>query len=79
MITGPWWAGAAAAYYRLEISRNIAQTGNEALHYNITIPPTIHIDQGTRIKVFVARDLDFREAMQPARRAAQAVESPMVD
>ena len=72
-------ADAAAAYYRLEISRNIAQTANEALRYNITIPPTIHIDQGTRIKVFVAQDLDFRDAMQPARSAAQAAESPMVD
>jgi type IV secretion system protein VirB10 len=57
---------AAAAYYRLEISRNIAQTANEALRYNLRIPPTIHIDQGTRVKVFVAQDLDFRDAMRQA-------------
>ena len=31
-----------------------------ALENSINIPPTIHIDQGTPIQVFVAKDLDFR-------------------
>ena len=30
-----------------------------ALENSINIPPTIHIDQGTPIQVFVAKDLDF--------------------
>lgn len=32
-----------------------------ALENSINIPPTIHIDQGTPIQVFVAKDLDFRQ------------------
>ena len=32
---------------------------HEALKNSINIPPTIHVDQGTRIIVFVRRDLDF--------------------
>jgi type IV secretion system protein VirB10 len=31
----------------------------EALRDSINIPPTIHVDQGSRIMVFVRRDLDF--------------------
>ena len=31
-----------------------------ALENSINIPPTIHVDHGTPIQVFVARDLDFR-------------------
>lgn len=31
-----------------------------ALENSINIPPTIHVDQGTPIQVFVAKDLDFR-------------------
>lgn len=31
-----------------------------ALQNSINIPPTVHVDQGTPIKVFVARDLSFQ-------------------
>ena len=48
-----------------------------ALKDSINIPPTIHVDQGTRIVVFVRRDLDFsalypdpvKEAVNELRRA----------
>jgi type IV secretion system protein VirB10 len=32
-----------------------------ALSNDINIPPTINVDQGTRIIVFVKRDLDFSD------------------
>ena len=34
-----------------------------ALQDSISIPPTVHVDQGTRIRVFVARDLDFQQVI----------------
>lgn len=53
-------------------------TGNDfssaaaiALQNSINIPPTINIDQGTRINVFVGKDLDFsRVAGLPQKDAA---------
>lgn len=41
------------------ISQTMSDMANEALKDSISIPPTIHIDQGTEIIVFVRRDLDF--------------------
>jgi len=32
---------------------------NQAPKSSISIPPTVYVDQGTRISVFVKRDLDF--------------------
>ena len=46
------------------------RAGEMALQDSIRIQPTIHIDQGTRISIMVARDLDF-EAVEMARAAAQ--------
>lgn len=43
------------------ISQTMAEMANTALKDSIDIPPTIHIDQGTQIMVFVRRDLDFSE------------------
>ena len=37
----------------------LTNLANEALKDSINIPPTIHVDQGTPIVVFVRRDLDF--------------------
>lgn len=65
-------------------AQNVAQTltniAQEALKNSINIPPTIHLDQGTRIIVFVRRDLDFsalypdpvKEALQELRRERTA-------
>ena len=44
------------------------RAGEIALQDSIRIQPTIHIDQGTRISIMVARDLDF-EAVEMARQA----------
>lgn len=46
------------------------RAGELALQDSIQIQPTIHIDQGTRISIMVARDLDF-EAVEMARAAGQ--------
>lgn len=41
------------------ISQTMSDMANQALKDSISIPPTIHVDQGTQIIVFVRRDLDF--------------------
>ena len=57
---------AAASASDTTTSTTINQGGNDlsraaeiALRNSINIPPTIHVDQGTSIQVFVAKDLDF--------------------
>lgn len=39
--------------------RGLDRAAELALQDSIRIPPTIHVDQGTRINILVARDLDF--------------------
>lgn len=41
------------------ISQNLTAIAQDALENQIHIPPTIHVDQGERIIVFLRRDLDF--------------------
>ena len=45
----------------------LSMAGEIALQDSIQIQPTIHVDQGTRISILVARDLDFR-SVELARR-----------
>jgi type IV secretion system protein VirB10 len=60
-------------------SQTLTQLAQEALRDSINIPPTIHLDQGTRVIVFVRRDLDFsglypdpvREALREIQRERQ--------
>ena len=42
-------------------SQTFSDLANQALKDSINIPPTINVDQGTRIIVFVKRDLDFSQ------------------
>ena len=59
-----------------QTSTTLTNIANEALKNSINIPPTINVDQGTRIIVFVKRDLDFsafypdpvKEALKEIRR-----------
>ncbi len=46
----------------LETGNNFSNSAEIALENSIAIPPTVHIDQGTRINVFVGKDLDFSAA-----------------
>lgn len=58
------------------VSQTLTNIAQEALKNSINIPPMIHLDQGTRIMVFVRRDLDFsslypdpvKEALRELRR-----------
>lgn len=42
-----------------QVSQTMTGMANEALKDSINIAPTIHVDQGERIEIFVRRDLDF--------------------
>ncbi len=44
----------------LQNTNSLNRAAEIALENSINIPPTIHVDQGTAIQVFVARDLDFK-------------------
>ncbi|MGL4441962.1 MAG: type IV secretion system protein VirB10 [Bosea sp. (in: a-proteobacteria)] len=41
------------------VSQTLTGIARDALQDSLSIAPTIHVDQGTRIMVFVRRDLDF--------------------
>jgi len=43
------------------VSQTFSDLANQALKESINIPPTINVDQGSRIIVFVKRDLDFSQ------------------
>ena len=42
-----------------QTAQTLTDLANQALKSSISIPPTVYVDQGTRISVFVKRDLDF--------------------
>lgn len=45
--------------YRMGIANNFQQASNQNLQQDMLIRPTLHLNQGTTINVFVAHDLDF--------------------
>jgi len=40
-------------------SQGVEQAAAEALRNSVNIPPTLYKNQGERVSIFVARDLDF--------------------
>ena len=55
----------------------ITRMAEEALKDEIHIPPTIYVDQGTRILVFVKRDLDFSDLYpDPVKEALYELKHP---
>ncbi len=50
-----------SATIALESGSDFSKSAEIALESAIDIPPTIRVDQGSRIQVFVAKDLDFSE------------------
>lgn len=57
--------------YRTDVSRSAARVSNRILDEYASIPPTVYVDQGTKIKIFVNRDLDFTQVMRRQRDAAE--------
>ena len=47
------------AQYRMNIAGNLQQAGTQTLQRDMQIAPTLQVNQGAQINVFVARDLDF--------------------
>jgi type IV secretion system protein VirB10 len=59
------------------ISQTMSDMANQALKDSINIPPTIHIDQGTQIMVFVRRDLNFASLYpDPVKEALYELRHP---
>ena len=59
------------------ISQTYAEMANSTLKEQMAIPPTIHIDQGTPIIVFVKRDLDFSNLyVDPVKEALRELKHP---
>lgn len=61
-------SGGSAVVYNTQGSHDVL---TEVLRSTINIPPTVVKNQGERIQVFVARDLDFRPVYALGSRAAQ--------
>ena len=58
-------------------SQTFSDLANQALKDSINIPPTINVDQGTRIIVLVKRDLDFSQWYpDPVRQALYELRHP---
>jgi type IV secretion system protein VirB10 len=59
------------------MSQAISKLAEEALKDEIKTPPTIYVDQGTRILVFVKRDLDFSDLYpDPVKEALYELKHP---
>jgi type IV secretion system protein VirB10 len=59
------------------MSQGISKMAEMALSNDINIPPTINVDQGTRIIVFVKRDLDFSDLYpDPVKEALYELRHP---
>jgi type IV secretion system protein VirB10 len=54
---------------REAVADSFNKSAEIALEDSINIAPTIHINQGERINVFVAKDLNFKQAILYAQRA----------
>lgn len=61
----------SAAYYRQSVQQAAAQTSQQVLQPYVNIQPTIKVPQGTRIRIYVNRDLDFSDAYKQEIAAAE--------
>ncbi len=54
----------------IDTGKDFKDAASIALENQIRIPPTIHVNQGTPINIFIARDLDFSGAVAVPKRSA---------
>jgi type IV secretion system protein VirB10 len=57
----------ASQEYRQAISQSLAQSSSNSLQQYANLAPTLHINQGTPIMVFVAKDLRFDTAIKQTK------------
>jgi len=77
-IQGNNTLGQARQIGATQTAQTLTNLANEALKNSINIPPTIHVDQGAKIVVFVRRDLDFSLFYaDPIREALRDIKEEM--
>jgi type IV secretion system protein VirB10 len=54
----------SAAQYRMAIAQSFQQSADTSLQNTIQTKPTLTVDQGAAINVFVAHDIDFYSVMK---------------
>lgn len=54
----------SSAQYRTAIAQSLQQSANQSLQGTLPIKPTLHINQGAKINVFVAHDLNFHNVLK---------------
>jgi type IV secretion system protein VirB10 len=54
----------ASQEYRVAIAQNLAQTASNSINQNAMIPPTVSINPGKPIMVYVSRTLNFRSTQK---------------
>lgn len=62
----------SGAEYRNEVQRAASQTSRTLLEPYINMPPTVTVPPGSRVRIFVNRDLDFSELLKPQQEAQEA-------
>jgi type IV secretion system protein VirB10 len=55
----------ASQQYRTAISHSFQSSAHHSLDHSVAIKPSLSVDQGSRVIVFVAKDLDFYSAVKP--------------
>ncbi|MEB0013930.1 TrbI/VirB10 family protein [Glaciimonas sp. Gout2] len=68
----------SSAQYRQSVQQAAAQTSQSILAPIINIPPTITTPAGSRIRIFVNRDLDFTDIYTKQQDAAQQQDGPVL-
>ena len=77
-IQGNSTLGQARQIGATQTAQTLTNLANEALKNSINIPPTIHLEQGARVIVFVRRDLDFSLFYaDPVREALRDIKEEM--